>query len=108
MDLHPVPVGLDLPSGPVDSRQPRSSYAGQPTAIRMCRAVLCLGGGQDGSEPSATLLAIGGSMQGVTVRRATVADIDGLVASITGLFAEDGVRDELRNRGWPAAHAAGR
>ena len=47
-------------------------------------------------------------MQGVTVRRATVADIDGLVASITGLFAEDGVRDELRNRGWPAAHAAGR
>lgn len=26
-------------------------------------------------------------MQGITVRRATVADIDGLVASITELFA---------------------
>jgi GNAT superfamily N-acetyltransferase len=45
-------------------------------------------------------------MQGVTVRTATVADIDGLVASITGLFAEDSVRDELRNPGWPQAHAA--
>ncbi len=45
-------------------------------------------------------------MQGVTVRRATVADIDGLVASITGLFAEDSVRDQLRNPGWPQAHAA--
>ena len=46
-------------------------------------------------------------MQGVTVRKATVADIDGLVASITGLFAEDSVRDKLRNPGWPQAHAAG-
>ena len=45
-------------------------------------------------------------MQGVTVRRASVADIEGLVASITGLFAEDSVRDELRNPGWPQAHAA--
>ena len=43
--------------------------------------------------------------QGVTVRKATVADIDGLVASITGLFAEDSVRDKLRNPGWPQAHA---
>ncbi len=46
-------------------------------------------------------------MQGVTVRSATVADIDGLVASITALFAEDSVRDELRNPGWPQARAAG-
>jgi GNAT superfamily N-acetyltransferase len=45
-------------------------------------------------------------MPGVTVRRATVADIDGLVASITGLFAEDSVRDRLRNPGWPRGHAA--
>lgn len=45
-------------------------------------------------------------MQGVTVREATVADIDSLVASITGLFAEDSVRDRLRNSGWPKAHAA--
>ena len=45
-------------------------------------------------------------MQGVTVREATVADIDGLVASITGLFAEDSVRDRLRNPGWPQAYAA--
>jgi GNAT superfamily N-acetyltransferase len=45
-------------------------------------------------------------MQGVTVRRATVADIDGLVASITGLFAEDSVRDRLRNPDWPQADAA--
>lgn len=35
-----------------------------------------------------------------------MADIDGLVASITGLFAEDSVRDRLRNPGWPQAHAA--
>lgn len=49
---------------------------------------------------------MGDSMQGVTVRRATVADIDGLVASITGLFAEGSIRDRLRNRGWPQAHAA--
>jgi hypothetical protein len=45
-------------------------------------------------------------MQRVTVRRATVADIDGLVTSITGLFAEDSVRDKLRNPGWPQTHAA--
>jgi GNAT superfamily N-acetyltransferase len=45
-------------------------------------------------------------MQGVIVRRATEADIDGLVASITGLFAEDSVRDRLRNPAWPQAHAA--
>ena len=44
-------------------------------------------------------------MQGVTVREATVADIDGLVASITGLFTEDSVRDRLRDPGWPQAHA---
>lgn len=46
-------------------------------------------------------------MQGLTVRRATVADIDGLVASIAGLFAADSFRDELRNPAWPQAHAAG-
>ena len=45
-------------------------------------------------------------MQGVTVRKATVADIDGLVASVAGLFAEDSPRDELRNPDWPQAHAA--
>jgi GNAT superfamily N-acetyltransferase len=45
-------------------------------------------------------------VQGVTIRRATAADIDGLVASITGLFAEDSVRDGLRNPGWPQQHAA--
>jgi hypothetical protein len=38
-------------------------------------------------------------MQGVTVRRATVADIDGLVASIIGLFAEDSVRALRRREG---------
>lgn len=46
-------------------------------------------------------------MEGVAVRRATMADIDGLVASITELFAEDSVRDKLRRPGWPQAHAAG-
>jgi GNAT superfamily N-acetyltransferase len=45
-------------------------------------------------------------MQGVTVREATAADIDGLVASITALFAEDSVRDRLRNPGWPEADGA--
>lgn len=45
-------------------------------------------------------------MQGVTVRRATVADIDGLVASITGLFAEDSPRDKLRNPDRPQVQAA--
>jgi GNAT superfamily N-acetyltransferase len=44
-------------------------------------------------------------MQGVSVRRATAADMDGLVASITGLFAVDSVRDRLRNPDWPQAHA---
>jgi GNAT superfamily N-acetyltransferase len=46
-------------------------------------------------------------MQGVTVRKATAADIEGLVASITELFAVDSVRDRLRNPDWPQAHAAG-
>lgn len=46
-------------------------------------------------------------MQGVTVRRATVADIDSLVVSITELFAEDSVRDRLRNSRWPQDRAAG-
>jgi GNAT superfamily N-acetyltransferase len=46
-------------------------------------------------------------MQDVVVRAAVVADIDGLVASGVGLFAEDGAaRDRLRNPGWPQAHAA--
>jgi GNAT superfamily N-acetyltransferase len=45
-------------------------------------------------------------MQDVTVRKATAADVDGLVASITELFAEDSVRDRLRNSDWPQAHAA--
>jgi GNAT superfamily N-acetyltransferase len=45
-------------------------------------------------------------MQGLSVRRATPADIDGLVSSITALFAVDSVRDRLRNPAWPQAHAA--
>jgi hypothetical protein len=49
---------------------------------------------------------MGGTTHGVTVRKATAADIDGPVASITGLFAVDSVRDRLRNPDWPQAHAA--
>ena len=44
----------------------------------------------------------------VTIREATAADVDGLVASNSALFAADAaVRDPLRNPGWPDAHAAG-
>ncbi len=50
---------------------------------------------------------MGSSTPGVSVREATAADIDGLVASGTALFMEDGAaRDRLRNSGWPKAHAA--
>jgi GNAT superfamily N-acetyltransferase len=39
------------------------------------------------------------------IRPATAADLDGLVASSAGLFAEDaGTRDPLRNPDWPAVH----
>jgi GNAT superfamily N-acetyltransferase len=39
------------------------------------------------------------------IRPATDADLDGLVASSAGLFAEDaGTRDPLRNPDWPAVH----
>ncbi|WP_163512959.1 GNAT family N-acetyltransferase [Fodinicola acaciae] len=43
----------------------------------------------------------------VLVRLATDADIDGLVASSTRLFAEDGgTRDPLTDTTWPANHGA--
>jgi GNAT superfamily N-acetyltransferase len=43
----------------------------------------------------------------VSIHRATSGDIDGVVASMAGLFAEDGAkRDGLRNAGWPAEHGA--
>jgi len=46
-------------------------------------------------------------MQGVVVREANMADIDGIVASGAGLLAEDGgTRDRLRNPDWSAAHGA--
>ena len=45
--------------------------------------------------------------EGISVRRATVADIDGVVASSTGLFREDGAtRDPLRNPEWPKFNAS--
>jgi GNAT superfamily N-acetyltransferase len=41
------------------------------------------------------------------IRRATIADLDGLVSSCAALFAEDGAaRDRLRNVNWPSLHAA--
>jgi GNAT superfamily N-acetyltransferase len=44
----------------------------------------------------------------MTIREATAADVDGLVASNSALFAADAaVRDPLRNPGWADAHAAG-
>ena len=44
----------------------------------------------------------------MTIREAISADVDGLVASNSALFAADAaVRDPLRNPGWPDAHAAG-
>jgi GNAT superfamily N-acetyltransferase len=46
------------------------------------------------------------TLKDVVVRTATMADIDGLVASGSALFIEDGVaRDRLRNPGWPQEHA---
>ena len=51
---------------------------------------------------------MGDNSQGdIVIRVAAGADIDGLVASGTGLFMEDGAtRDSLRNPGWPAEHGA--
>ncbi|MEV6288626.1 GNAT family N-acetyltransferase [Kribbella sp. NPDC051770] len=44
----------------------------------------------------------------ITVRTATAADLDGVVASCTALFAEDAAqRDPLRNQSWPATYAGG-
>jgi GNAT superfamily N-acetyltransferase len=44
----------------------------------------------------------------VMIREATEADVDGLVASNSALFAADAAaRDPLRNPRWPDAHAAG-
>lgn len=43
----------------------------------------------------------------VSIRRASVADLEGVVASSTGLFREDGAtRDPLRNPEWPKLNAA--
>lgn len=42
----------------------------------------------------------------IEIRRATVSDLPGLVASSAALFAEDGVaRDRLRNGTWPRDNA---
>jgi len=47
------------------------------------------------------------SVPAVSIREATAADTEGLIASNTALFAADAaVRDPLRNPGWPAGHAA--
>jgi GNAT superfamily N-acetyltransferase len=41
----------------------------------------------------------------IEIRRASIDDLDGVVASSAALFAEDaGQRDSLRNRGWPAEY----
>lgn len=42
----------------------------------------------------------------VEIRPAEAADLNELVASSAALFAEDGVRDRLRNSQWPAEHGA--
>jgi GNAT superfamily N-acetyltransferase len=43
----------------------------------------------------------------IEIRRATADDLPGLVASSTGLFAEDaGTRDDTMNIAWPAEHGA--
>ncbi|HET6296925.1 MAG TPA: GNAT family N-acetyltransferase [Kribbella sp.] len=44
----------------------------------------------------------------IEIRPATMAEVDGVVASCTALFAEDaGTRDLLRNPGWPATYGGG-
>lgn len=46
-------------------------------------------------------------MTDIEIRHATNSDLDGLVASSNGLFAEDGAaRDRLRNPDWPRSHGA--
>jgi GNAT superfamily N-acetyltransferase len=45
-------------------------------------------------------------MPDIEVRRAQAGDLTGLVASNEALFAEDGVRDRLRNLQWPSEHGA--
>lgn len=42
----------------------------------------------------------------IEIRRAEAGDLNGLVASSAALFAEDGVRDRLRNPQWPSEHGA--
>src|SRR5262245_26917329 len=43
----------------------------------------------------------------IEIRRATIDDLPGLVASSTGLFMEDaGTRDDTMNTRWPAEHGA--
>jgi len=44
----------------------------------------------------------------IEIRHAIVGRENGLVASCAALFAEDGVRDRLRNPQWPSEHGAGR
>jgi GNAT superfamily N-acetyltransferase len=44
----------------------------------------------------------------IEIRPATMAELDGVVASCTGLFAEDAAsRDLLRNPAWPATYGGG-
>jgi GNAT superfamily N-acetyltransferase len=45
-------------------------------------------------------------MPDIEIRRAEAGDLNGLVASSAALFAEDGVRDRLRNLKWPSEHGA--
>jgi GNAT superfamily N-acetyltransferase len=45
-------------------------------------------------------------MPAIAIRRAEAGDLDGLAASSAALFAEDGVRDRLRDQRWPSGHGA--
>ena|ERR1700712_5088108 len=53
-----------------------------------------------------TVCTVHHTLDGVVIRVATTADIDGVVACGTGLFLEDGAaRDRLRNVDWPRLNA---
>ena len=55
---------------------------------------------------SSTVSAVENRQREIAVRRATEADIAGVVASGTSLFLEDGVtHDRLRNPDWPRSNA---
>ncbi len=46
-------------------------------------------------------------MAGIEIRRATEGDLNGVVGTTAGLFAEDGAaRDPLRDPEWPGRHGA--